>query len=147
MDDITKKIIQDIKIYNFGNSVEASKERLSVADFNRILSKLKRFAFSKEAFTSLSESSMINWKKAIDGVYGADHKYGNLFTIIGTLNDDAPKNYRQFFTLLVNDNFWNNKTLLKSIGLTSHDKDYIWSIYNYVFKARPLEVIKKLDQS
>lgn len=147
MDDITKKIIQDIKIYNFGNSVEASEERLSVADFNRIISKLKRFAFSKEAFTSLSESSMINWKKAIDGVYGADHKYGNLFTIIGTLNDDAPKNYRQFFTLLVNDNFWNNKTLLKSIGLTSHDKDYIWSIYNYVFKARPLEVIKKLDPS
>ena len=100
---------------------------ITLADFNRIVTKLKKIAYLDSGTTPITGALA----ETIKSIYGKS--YPNLRTLIGELNSDAPVNFKNLFTLLSKDSFWQAYPKFQDLDLEAEDKNLIWSIYKGLF--------------
>ena len=104
---------------------------ITLADFNRIVTKLKKIAYLDSGTTPITGALA----ETIKSIYGKS--YPNLRTLIGELNSDAPVNFKNLFTLLSKDSFWQAYPKFQDLDLEAEDKNLIWSIYKGLFEDEP----------
>lgn len=104
---------------------------ITLADFNRIVTKLKKIAYLDSGTTPITGALA----ETIKSIYGKS--YPNLRSLIGELNSDAPVNFRNLFILLSKDSFWQAYPKFQDLDLEAEDKNLIWSIYKGLFEEEP----------
>ena len=131
MDDETKGIVNTTKYKLYGENVQSMGKYITLADFNRIVTKLKKIAYLDSGTTPITGALA----ETIKSIYGKS--YPNLRTLIGELNSDAPVNFKNLFTLLSKDSFWQAYPKFQDLDLEAEDKNLIWSIYKGLFEDEP----------
>lgn len=131
-------IVETTDIYEFSTNEKRNGEKLSLKDFNRIISTIKKIASCEWALDKFNTAT----KKIVNDIFPGKN-YNTLHEIIGDLNNDAALNYMGLFKLLSSGTFWSangvfattgtGKTI-NSIGLEKYDLNLIWSIYKRVFE-------------
>lgn len=144
-------IIETSNIYQRGTNIKKAKETLTLRDFNRIVSTLKKIACSKWALDQFKGKV----KEAVDNICKGKN-YNSFFELIGDLNNDPAINYGNLFKLLSSDAFLESGYFVKNVGSTGRTKesvniqerdlDLIWSIYKLVFERHNLEQINNWQE-